>query len=178
MGSEVTKAPRGNGKISPAHTPSPAQPSVPPGLVLRCCCRPGKAGLCSVIESSIRVSNASKALAADGPLYEPSAHCPAGIISLPAAKAGLDFLGWLPLLSAQHISFVAACARPAALNEHCYSGAGPSWARALVSAGTGPWLSSSTRLASDAKQTCDCLHACFLLFLGFLLSYCNIINMQ
>lgn len=44
----------------------------------------------------------SKGLAPDGPPYEPSAPCPASTINLPAANAGLDFLGQLLPLSAQH----------------------------------------------------------------------------
>lgn len=123
----------------------------------------------------------SKGLAPDGSLYRLSAHCSAGSISLPAANARLDFLGQLLPLSVQYVSFPAVCAPTSssqwALSLGCW---GPCWAsgKSSVLAGTGPWLSSGTPTASNAKQTCDCLHACFLLSLAFLLSYCNIIHMQ
>lgn len=69
---------------------------------------------------------------------------------------------------------------PAALNDRFDGAAGDHlglWVRSLVPAGTGPCRLLAHPTASDTKQTCYCLHACFL-FLGFLRSYCNIINMQ
>lgn len=97
----------------------------------------------------------SKGLAPDGSFYGPSAHCPAGSISLPAANARLDFLGQLLPLSAQYVSFSAVCAATSssqwALSLGCW---GPCWASAKSSvlAGADPWLSSGTPTASDANR--------------------------
>ena len=153
-------------------------------LTLRQGCSPGQAGLCPVFkvqqESAMPLAVLKRpctrwlSLQALCPLlcrlYQPpSCQCQAG---LPGSASST-------LRSTR--KFSSSVCPDQQLSMSAFTGVlGPCWAsgKSSVLAGTGPWLSSGTPTASNAKQTCDCLHACFLLSLAFLLSYCNIIHMQ
>lgn len=102
----------------------------------------------------------------------PSAHFPCRQHHQPPScqrtgSAGLSFL----CKFAHHGSCLYRGLSPATLNEPFDQGARGHlglWVKVMVQAGTDPWLFPSSPTALSTEQPCDCLHACFLLLLGFL----------